>query len=111
MHDDPAFLPRLCGSCGEVKTTVRNMLCLPMRAPTPGKGWGCVVCGLPADGALTLLCDDCIALDDPPIHFVIDGPAFGGQFITHRRVDAVPFTHDLRKHPPEEEGDYEEDYD
>ncbi|WP_138500945.1 hypothetical protein [Nostoc sp. PA-18-2419] len=37
---------------------------LPKKAPVLGTGWGCLVCGLPSDGAVAVACDDCLALMD-----------------------------------------------
>lgn len=48
-----------CCSCGGAEG-VRNVMMMNRRAPQPGKGWGCVVCHLPADGAVAVLCDDCV---------------------------------------------------
>lgn len=33
---------------------------LPRRAPMPGRGWGCVQCRLPMDGAVAVLCETCL---------------------------------------------------
>jgi hypothetical protein len=41
---------------------------LSLRAPVAGTGWGCAVCGLPMDGAIALLCEDC--LGRRPTHVV-----------------------------------------
>lgn len=41
------------------KQSVRTVLQLGFRAPVPGTGWGCVVCRLPGDGAVAVLCDEC----------------------------------------------------
>ena len=98
-----AFAERLCCSCAELKKTVRNFLCVPALGPSPGKGWGCVVCDIPANGAVAILCDDCIAQGDPPIQFIIEGSAFEGKLIPWLPDQAIPFDHDLSKHPPEDE--------
>ncbi len=34
---------------------------LKEKAPESGTGWGCFQCGLPQDGAVAVLCDDCFA--------------------------------------------------
>ncbi|MGC2239171.1 MAG: hypothetical protein WA584_23650 [Pyrinomonadaceae bacterium] len=55
------------GPCCVCETTVgvRNVLMLDEKSPTPGRGWGCVVCGLTSDGALAVVCDACLEkLDD-----------------------------------------------
>jgi hypothetical protein len=38
----------------------RNLIMLSRRGAIPGHGWGCVVCGLPLDGAYAVLCEACI---------------------------------------------------
>ena len=50
-----------CCVCGKVDDTVRNLVALPWRLPVEyrGKGWGCVVCDLPADGVMAVICDQC----------------------------------------------------
>ena len=48
-----------CCHCGGTER-VRNIIGLAKKAPAPGTGWGCFVCGLPADGALAVLCDACV---------------------------------------------------
>jgi hypothetical protein len=48
-----------CCACGAVGPSVRNVGMLHKKAPVPGHGWGCVVCDLPPDGALVVLCDAC----------------------------------------------------
>lgn len=49
------------GSCCECRKTenVRNIWLTDKKAPISGKGWGCLTCGLPADGAVAVLCDEC----------------------------------------------------
>lgn len=47
-----------CCACGR-EDGVRNIHMLPRLAPIPGRGWGCVVCGLPLDGAIAVVCDPC----------------------------------------------------
>jgi hypothetical protein len=49
-----------CCGCGTAEG-VRTVACLDFKAPMPGRGWGCVVCDLAADGALAVLCDACAA--------------------------------------------------
>ncbi len=38
-----------CCACG--KKPGRNLVTLDYYAPQPGTGWGCSMCGLPAEGA------------------------------------------------------------
>jgi hypothetical protein len=84
-----------CCACGGTEN-VRNLICLDAKAPVPGTGWGCAVCGLPADGALTVVCDRCLDLKIPHI-LVIDGLP-----VNKRRVFKYGLVgthrHDLSKH-------------
>ncbi len=48
-----------CCAC-EGARDVRNVIMLNKKAPLPGRGWGCVVCGLALDGAGAVFCDDCL---------------------------------------------------
>jgi hypothetical protein len=50
-----------CCIC-ETRVGVTNILMLQRRAPIAGHGWGCVVCNLPSDGAVVVLCDGCMEL-------------------------------------------------
>lgn len=58
--EEPLDLGTCCG-CGCTGETVRNLIMLQKKAPVPGTGWGCVVCGLPSDGAVAVVCNDCLA--------------------------------------------------
>jgi hypothetical protein len=64
MSNDPnpdVPAPKLgpCCTCGTT-TGVRNIIMFDRRAPVTGAGWGCAVCGLPNDGAVAVLCDECM---------------------------------------------------
>jgi hypothetical protein len=76
-----------------------NIIMLEQKAPTPGTGWGCVQCGLPLDGAVAGICDDCLNIGRP-IRFAIDGFAKD-----KKRVPIESLTgehkHDMSKHPEE----------
>jgi NMD protein affecting ribosome stability and mRNA decay len=67
--------------------------------PTPGRGWGCVVCGVPSDGAVAVLCDACVERKVQPIR-IIEGDA-----AEHRRLVITPamrerkFAHRVELHP------------
>ncbi|WP_218080918.1 hypothetical protein [Anthocerotibacter panamensis] len=86
-----------CCSCGKTGPTVRNFLALPEKAPIPGTGWGCTVCGLPQDGALAILCDQCLTTDPPKVKSLIYGyPAHQQRYIG---PSLGPFDHDYAQHP------------
>lgn len=55
--EEPLDLGACCG-CG--CNQAQNILTLGKKALIPGTGWGCVVCGLPFDGAIAVVCDDCL---------------------------------------------------
>jgi hypothetical protein len=91
-----------CCLCQRSGPTVRNFVTLPERAPVPGTGWGCVECGLPADGAMAIVCDPCAdrlqeELNSDSIREVIYGlPARGGR--CPRAADPEAFVHDRSRH-------------
>lgn len=55
-YDVPTLGP--CCIC-ETYSGVTVILMLNKRAPIPGHGWGCAICGLPSDGAVAVFCDSC----------------------------------------------------
>ncbi len=87
-----------CCACGATCPTVRNFMFLEQKAPVPGTGWGCCVCGLPADGAVAVLCDACIAAKRPPVLAFAGYPSLK-QFVAV--ADLVgEHKHDLGRHQP-----------
>ena len=91
-----------CCICGTAEG-VNVIVMLPLRANNPGHGWGCVVCGLPADGATAVLCDPCgdaYAHDEITLRFACAGyPGEDGRVPFTDLV--VPFKHDLERHKAE----------
>lgn len=90
-----------CCSCGRTNK-VRNIVMLNLEGPTPGKGWGCVVCDLPPDGAICVLCDDCqrdreVGGDKEVIQYVCDGYASDNKRVAIE-ICTKPFQHDMSKH-------------
>lgn len=96
MPDDD--LPQLgtCCTCG-TSEGVRNIVMLDRRGPVPGQGWACLVCGLPPDGAVAVLCDACAALDGPP-KFVCDGYPARGKRVPYDELPPGVFEHDPEMH-------------
>ena len=80
-----------CCACGSPGPTVRTVVALAFRAPVPGTGWGCVVCGLPSDGAIAVLCDTCVETE-APITEVCSGYATTGKRL-NRIFVTEPFDH------------------
>lgn len=103
MSSDDADLPRRCCACGEIKTPCRTLVTIARKSPTPGKGWGCVVCKLPFDGALAVICDPCageLGKDDPTIElrWALAGGVDNDERIPLDKLDGT-HGHDARYHP------------
>lgn len=49
-----------CCACDRTGQAVRNLTMLGYKTPIPGTGWGCFVCQLPSDGAVAVVCDECV---------------------------------------------------
>lgn len=103
----PALGP--CCICEKDGPTVHSIFMLGHRAPIAGRGWGCYACGLAADGAVAVVCDECLGpLDakgvpvdrsiDSRLRFACRGyPGEDGR-IPIGELDPAPFEHDLSKH-------------
>jgi hypothetical protein len=89
-----------CCMC-ETSQGVTNIIMLDRRCAVPGHGWGCVVCHLPNDGAVAVLCDDCHELYRRRPEYLLDAcrghPATEGR-IAIEDLPPGPFAHDLTKH-------------
>lgn len=98
LDDEPPPDLGPCCVCGVIGPTVRNIMMLDQRTPTPGSGWGCFVCGLPMDGAVAVLCDACTHSE---IKFVCDGYPAEGKRVPVAELSADVFAHDMSKHAEE----------
>lgn len=81
------------------KTTDKNLVLVSRKAPIPGTGWGCHTCGLPADGAVSILCDECFskfANKKVPVKYVYRGFLDAGELVELKTLDN--FNHDEIKH-------------
>jgi hypothetical protein len=58
MSDDDAPDLGPCCACGRSENVVEIYM-LPLRNHVAGHGWGCVICGIPSNGASAVLCGDC----------------------------------------------------
>lgn len=90
-----------CCTCG-TRVGVTNIVMLPLRGPSPGTGWGCVVCDLPADGAIAVLCDACT---EQPIKTVCDGYPKEGKRVAIDDLPPGEFDHDAAKHAERDRAD------
>jgi hypothetical protein len=89
------------GQCCACRGTenVRNIVCLPVRSLTPSYGWGCVVCGLPSDGAVAVVCDACLESGAPILDVCFGYPKENVR--TARTSLTEPFDHDPAAHEDE----------
>lgn len=87
-----------CCACGGAEN-VRNIICLNKLAPAPGKGWACVVCGLPPIGALAVLCDRCLESNAEPRWACAGYPGTDGRVPIEELQGKAE--HDMSKHPHE----------
>ncbi len=92
--EDNAYGP--CCACGG-EVNVRNIVMLNVKGTEAGTGWGCVLCHLPCDGALAVLCDDCLDKKKEPV-FAVDGYLVEKKRIPIDRL-ITPHVHDRCKHP------------
>jgi len=84
-----------CCCCGS-SVGARNIVMLSKRASIPGTGWGCLICGLPADGAVYIACDACLETHSwrLPVEVVKgDASSKGRQLISE--LSDERFDHDL----------------
>ena len=98
-----------CCVCG-TKKNVNTVIQLHFKAPIPGRGWGCLVCNLPADGAVAVVCGKCASKlegykTDPiqGLRWACKGyPAEDGRVPIVEVLSTAPHDHDMTKH---QEGD------
>lgn len=62
-----------CCACGKHDGTVQQVVSLNRLAPIAGTGWECTGCGLPPNGAMAVVCTECLAKREP-LKNVIYGP-------------------------------------
>lgn len=86
-----------CCACGCQGDDVANIIMLHRLAPTPGTGWGCMVCNLPANGAIAVLCNACLN-SSAPLRFVVSGLAADQQRIPIEDLPVGEFKHDEAAH-------------
>ena len=79
----------------------RHIVLLNCLAPVSGTGWGCLVCNMPNDGGLGLVCSRCVAKGrNKAMHMML---IVSGYVMDDHLIDAAPwrekpFDHDLEVH-------------
>ena len=88
-----------CCLCGKAPGSVVVML--DFTAPVKGTGWGCVLCELPPDGAVAVLCEACAVRhpETSPDIVCFGYPSTGGGRIHVDAYPHKPFRHDPSCHP------------
>src|SRR5687767_7678986 len=87
-----------CCACEKLEA-VRNIIMLNVKGTVPGYGWGCFVCGLSTDGAVAVICDECLE-SNVEIRFAVDGKLDDKKRIPIGEL-TVPHNHDMSRHPEE----------
>jgi hypothetical protein len=105
INDDKPSL----GACCMCETTDsgENIVMLDHAGLVPGHGWGCVVCGLPANGAVAVLCEPCLSRfqGGEPLRFFCRGyPSTDGR-APMADLPRATFAHDKSKHGETAEDD------
>lgn len=97
-----------CCICARSDYRTAVILMLEKKAPIAGRGWGCVQCGLPPDGAIAVVCDICATQEDTPLSEKSLTFACRGYPSTDGRVPVGELTgehrHDEALHPEEPDG-------
>ena len=93
MDPDEDYGP--CCACFGAKN-VCNIMFLDLQAPVAGTGWGCVVCHLPNNGAVAVICDDCLEFK-ADIQFIVNGYLLDKKRVKIEEVTG-PFGHDMSYH-------------
>lgn len=81
-------------------TKDKNILMVKKKAPIPGTGWGCIICNLPADGAIATLCNECLAevmAKKAELKYVCEGYAPYGNLVDIKTL-SENFDHDEIRH-------------
>ena len=85
-----------CCACEGLKD-VRNVCCVHKLSPIPGRGWGCLQCHLPSNGAIYVLCDSCVEAQAQPKWACRGDPATQGRIPIEELTGS--FEHDRDQHP------------
>jgi hypothetical protein len=86
-----------CCCCGGYED-VRNIVTLDHKCAAPGTGWSCVVCNLPADGAIYVCCDACLEGKRQPNAAVVGYPGEDIREPIEATLGRAAFNHIIKFH-------------
>jgi hypothetical protein len=96
-HVQPGDCCHCLRPCLEVGAIV-NLIFLKQRAPVAGTGWGCKTCGIPEDGAMAVLCEECHK-ESKPILYACIGLVIENNRVPIESLSKEPFEHNVHAHP------------
>jgi hypothetical protein len=83
--------------CCERPDGVHNVIMLEIQSPTPGQGWHCPICGLPPNGCIAVVCDECFQAQRN-LRWVCTGHPLTDGRTRWDKIEPVAFHHDMSKH-------------
>lgn len=104
MSDDFPSLGSCC-ACERQPTDenpVRTIVMLDYKMPPgSGSGWGCLQCGLPAEGAISVVCDRCaerMRFEKAELRWICAGEHDKTERVAINSFEHLPHQHDYSKH-------------
>jgi hypothetical protein len=91
-REDANTIEGPCCGCG-LERPLLSILMLPRRGAI-GKGWGCVICKLPSDCAIAMMCDRCMERGVDPAF------ACAGYAMDRDRIPIAELPDGLFEHDP-----------
>jgi hypothetical protein len=98
IHEDG--LPIMeCHACGKRDETVLNFYSHDFKGPPGAGGWGCFICDLEPDGALSIVCNECHEKNKFP-RYIFAGAPFVKPYekIDLTTFKQIPHRHNLNLH-------------
>ncbi len=92
--EDDILLVGPCCACRRGDVVLRVVVLQDFRVPKSalGKGWGCVVCAIPGNGAIAVLCEPCAAAQAPVVDVCAGYPTEAGR-AEAEPLRAFPWSH------------------
>lgn len=96
-HIQPGACCHCLRDCLEVSGLV-NLVFLKRRAPIAGTGWGCCKCGIPEDGAMAILCNECFEAGKAVL-YACEGRVTENKRVPIESLPEIVFDHNVHHHP------------